>query len=323
MPLFDRYGRPVLSLRIQLNTTCNFKCFFCHMEGTDINGEELTPEEIEKVVKIAHDFGVNKVKITGGEPTLREDIVEIISRIRRHITGNISMTTNGTMLPKIAKDLKMAGLDRVNISLHSPDDERFQFITGTRMIGRVLEAVRSANQAGLTPVKINFVVLKDLNVNDIPRMLEMAAENNAILQLIEYETDREGENSEEYRKYHISLTPIEDDIKRRSIGVEYNDLHNRPRYLMKNDHGIVKVEFVKPQRNPDFCAHCTRLRITSRGEFKTCLMRSDTNIPFKGVSDEEKLKELFKMAVSLREPYWKPGDEQAEETYGTAVFDSK
>ncbi|WP_297216820.1 GTP 3',8-cyclase MoaA [Thermoplasma sp.] len=324
MPLFDRYGRPVLSLRIQLNTTCNFKCFFCHMEGTDINGEELTPDEIERIVKISHDFGVNKIKITGGEPTLRPDIVEIIERIRRHITGNISMTTNGTMLPKIAKDLKAAGLDRVNISLHSPDDERFHFITGTWMLKRVMEAVRSANDAKLTPVKINFVVLKDLNVKDIPRMLEIAAENNAILQLIEYETDREGEYSEEYRKYHVSLNPIEEEIRKRSIDVEYNDLHNRPRYLIRSNAGLVKVEFVKPQRNPDFCAHCTRLRITSRGEFKTCLMRSDTNIPFKGITDENVLKDLFRKAVALREPYWKPGDEQRiEESDSGEILDLK
>ncbi len=317
MAIYDNYGRPVISLRIQVNTTCNFKCFFCHMEGTDINGGELTAEEIEKVVKAAHDLGVNKIKLTGGEPTLRNDIVDIVRRIRKHISGNISMTTNGTMLPKLASELKKAGLDRVNISMHSPNEERFYVITGTPMLDRVIDAVKAANDVGLVPVKINFVVLKDLNVNDIPKMIEIAAENNAILQLIEYETDREGEKTEDYKKYHMPLDVIEREISAISIGEERNALHNRPRYTLITEHGKVKVEFVKPQRNPDFCANCTRLRITSRGEFKTCLMRSDTNIMFRGISDEAELKNLFKKAVSLREPYWKPGDEEAKDEKDT------
>ena len=95
-------------MRIQVNTTCNFKCFFCHMEGTGVHSEFMSPEEIEKVVETAHRWGVNKIKLTGGEPTLRRDIIEIIQRIRKHITGNISMTTNGIMLSRIANELKEA-----------------------------------------------------------------------------------------------------------------------------------------------------------------------------------------------------------------------
>ncbi|BAB60222.1 molybdenum cofactor biosynthesis protein moaA [Thermoplasma volcanium GSS1] len=324
MVLTDLYGRPVLSLRIQLNTTCNFNCFFCHMEGTEISGEALKPEEIERVVKIAHKFGVNKIKLTGGEPTLRRDLIDIVKRIRKYITGNISMTTNGVMLPILAYELKKAGLDRVNISMHAFDEDTFQAITGVNSRDRIIKAIDAANEAGLTPVKINFVVLRDLNVDQIPDMIELAAEKHAILQLIEYETTREGESSKEYLKYHMPLDSLEKEIADKALSIERNELHNRPRYIIRTQAGEVKVEFVKPQRNPDFCAHCTRLRITSEGEFKTCLMRSDTNVKFKGINDEKTISELFRQAVLRREPYWRPGDEvRQNEVLAKSIIQNK
>ncbi|MGC8608650.1 MAG: GTP 3',8-cyclase MoaA [Thermoplasmata archaeon] len=320
MVIYDNYGRPALSLRIQVNTTCNFKCFFCHMEGTSINGSEMSPEAIERVIKAAHDLGVNKVKFTGGEPTLRRDIVEIIKRTRDHITGDISMTTNGVMLPKLAKQLHDAGLNRVNISMHSPDDDTFHFITGTEFLPIVKKAVDSANDAGLVPVKINFVVLKGVNVNQIPEMISLAAEKHAILQLIEFETTRENEDSYEYRTYHMGLGDIEDQIRKRSISVKHNELHNRPEYEIPTDLGNVIIEIVRPMRNPDFCAHCTRLRLTADGNFKTCLMRSDNSVYIGNIREDADLKTAFVKAVKRREPYWKPGDEIDENDEVPDIF---
>ena len=223
----DNFDRPVYSMRIQVNTTCNFKCFFCHMEGTGVHSEFMSPEEIEKVVETAHRWGVNKIKLTGGEPTLRHDIIEIIQRIRKHITGNISMTTNGIMLSRIANELKEAVLDRVNISLHSIDRDKFEFITGVDAIDTVIDGIRAAHSAGLSPVKVNFVVLKDLNVDQIPLMMELAAREKFVLQLIEFETTRELEDYEEFVKYHVPLDEIEKGMADRSVRIEFNDLHHR------------------------------------------------------------------------------------------------
>lgn len=310
--LTDNFGRPVKSMRIQVNTTCNFKCFFCHMEGTGMDSSTLTPREIERVVEIASKWGVDRIKFTGGEPLLRPDIVEIVERTRKHVRGNISMTTNGYMLPEYAKSLKEAGLDRVNISLHSLDRDTFEFITGTDSIDKVREGIKAARDARLDPIKINFVVLKGVNVDQVPRMITLSAEENVTVQFIEFETNRENENSEEFMKYHYDLNVIERKLKKRAIRIEHNDLHNRPIYTVREGDGTSRIEFVKPMHNYDFCNNCTRIRLTSTGFLKPCLMRGDNyqNIisSIRKGGPEESLDEIYKKALLSREPYWKLED---------------
>lgn len=310
--LTDNFGRPVKSMRIQVNTTCNFKCFFCHMEGTGVNSSMLSPAEIERVVEIASRWGVDKIKFTGGEPLLRSDMVEIVERTRRHISGNISMTTNGFMLPKYAKSLKNAGLDRVNISLHSLDRETFEFITGTDSIDKVRDGIRSAKEAELEPIKLNFVVLKGVNVDQVPRMISLSAEEGITVQFIEFETTRENENTEDFLKYHYNLNLIERKIKKKAFRIEHNELHNRPIYSVREKEGISRIEFVKPMHNYDFCNNCTRIRLTSTGFLKPCLMRNDNyqNIisSIKKDKSEDHLDEIYKKTLLSREPYWKVED---------------
>ncbi len=309
----DDYGRTVRSMRIQVNTTCNFGCFFCHMEGTGVHSESLSADEIERVVSTASRWGVNKIKFTGGEPTLRRDILDIVKRTRKHITGNISMTTNGIMLPKLANDLKKAGLDRINISLHSIEKDKFEFITGVDAIEQVVDGIRAAHEAGFAPIKVNFVVLKDLNEDQIPLMIRLSAEENIILQLIEFETTRETENSEEFRKYHVPLNAIEESVASKAYKVEFNELHRRPRYHLEYEGKTAVVEFVKPMRNSDFCNHCTRIRLTSTGLLKPCLMRNDnlTNLisSIRDGESQEEIDKIFVKAAKAREPYWKKEDE--------------
>ena len=310
--LVDDFGRPVKSMRIQVNTTCNFHCFFCHMEGTEVNSFEMTAAEIERVVQVAAKWGVNKIKFTGGEPLMRRDIVEIVARVRKHISGDISLTTNGVLLVKKAEDLKKAGLNRVNISMHSIDRNGFKFITGVDALDQVKEGIKAAKDAGLGPIKINFVVLKDVNVHLVDRMIDFAAENDAILQLIEYETTKEAENSEDYQRYHYSLDPIEERIAAQALGEERNELHNRERYTIRNKGKPVSIEFVKPMHNTDFCNNCTRIRLTSTGQLKPCLMRSDnlTDIlhEIRKENRESNLDFIFRTAVKKREPYWRETD---------------
>lgn len=300
--MFDSYGRPLNSLRIQVNAICNFRCFFCHMEGTDENSSFLSPEEIEEVVEVAAKNGVNRIKFTGGEPLLRNDIEEIIHRTRKHISGDISLTTNGYFLSSRASSLKEAGLDRINISIHSLQLNRFKFITGTESINKVERGIDAALEAGLKPVKLNFVVLKGVNEDEIDEMISFAAGKGVILQLIEYETDKAGEMTEEYQRYHYDLRIIEDRLKGIANGVSYNSLHNRKRYSLDVGGRKVEVELVMPMRNADFCKHCTRLRVTARGEFQTCLNRKDQVFPFR---NNENIEEIMMRAVLSREPYWR------------------
>lgn len=306
--LYDNYGRPVNSMRIQLNAICNFHCIFCHMEGTERSMQYMTPEQIENVVAVAASHGVNKIKFTGGEPLLREDILEIVRRTRKHITGNISLTTNGVELPKLARGLKEAGLDRVNISMHAIDEYNFHFITDTKknFLPIVKQGIQAARDAGLGPIKINFVLMKNINEDQVDGMIKFCAENNSTLQLIEFEANREKEHSEEYLKYHVPLEPIERRIQQQAIDVEHNPLHNRERYTVKTDYGEVKIEFVKPMRNTDFCKHCTRLRLTADGQFKTCLLRENDYFDIKDMlGDESEIDSMYREAVKARVPYWR------------------
>lgn len=306
--LYDNFGRPVNSMRIQLNAICNFHCIFCHMEGTERSMQYMTPEQIENVVAVAASHGVNKIKFTGGEPLLREDILEIVRRTRKHITGNISLTTNGVELPKLAKGLKEAGLDRVNISMHAIDEYNFHFITDTKknFLPIVKQGIQAASDAGLGPIKINFVLMKNINEDQVDGMIKFCAENGSILQLIEFEANREKEHSEEYIKYHVPLEPIERRIQKQAMDVEHNPLHNRERYTVKTDYGEVKIEFVKPMRNTDFCKHCTRLRLTADGQFKTCLLRENDYFDIKDMlGDEGEIDNMYRKAVKARVPYWR------------------
>ncbi len=317
----DDYGRPVTSMRIQVNTTCNFKCFFCHMEGTGVHSEKMTPGEIERIVEIGHNMGVNSIKFTGGEPLMRNDIVDIVRRTRKHITGDISMTTNGFMLPVYAEKLKEAGLDRINISFHSLERESFQFITGTDSMDKVIEGIKAAKTAGIDPIKLNFVVLKEVNEDQIQRLVNLSALLGVRIQFIEYETTRENINSEDFQKYHVDLNPIEKEVIRSAVEVKHNILHNRPRYIVETENGYADVEFVKPMMNSDFCNHCTRIRVTSTGLLKPCLMRNDnyTDIlrEVRNGNSEERLINIYRKAVKGREPYWRENYEDSGEVLRT------
>ncbi|MGC8515063.1 MAG: GTP 3',8-cyclase MoaA [Thermoplasmata archaeon] len=307
--LQDSFGRPVSSLRVQVNTTCNFKCFFCHMEGTGIQANQLSRDEIIRIIKVAAKLGINKVKFTGGEPTLRSDIVDIVRETRAIVSGEISMTTNGTRLTAIATELKKAGLDRINISMHSIDPGAFEFITGMDALDRVVEGIKAAQRAGLNPVKVNFVALKGINEDQIWKMIENSADNDYTLQIIEYEVPRELEQSDDFRKYHYPLDSLESELSTRSIRTEHNSLHDRPLFNVPVSDGTAKVEIVRPMHSYHFCDNCTRMRVTSLGELKPCLMRSDNYTSVFGASRKHHtdgdIEKAFIQATDKREPYWR------------------
>lgn len=304
MTISDPYGRQVTNLRIAVTQRCNLHCIYCHKEGEDHPLDiEMTPNEIAQIITLAAGFGVEKIKITGGEPLIRNDIIEIVEETKQ-IAGikEVSMTTNGVFLGSFAQDLKRVGLDRVNVSLDSVDSEVHRMITGAYIVEEVLQGIIEAGRSGLSPVKINMVVLKDVNDKQIWQMFEFARKNNAILQLIELESPVENDF---YRKYHADLGLIEELLKRRAEQIIVRSMHHRKKYIL---HGGGEVEVVKPMHNTEFCDYCNRIRVTSDGKLKPCLMRSNNLIDLlsymrQGASDQE-LKKLFVKAVALREPFF-------------------
>lgn len=301
----DPYGRPVDNLRLSVTQRCTLKCFYCHREGEDYLAiREMTNGEIERIMRIAVSLDILKVKLTGGEPLLRTDIVEIVQGLS-HIPRlkEVAMTTNGILLHELAGSLKAAGLARINVSLGSLRPTGYKDITGVDCVGKVLAGIRAAVEVGLSPVKVNMVLLKGLNDDQVLSMMDFARNNSLVLQLIEFESPLpEGEY---YTKYHMGLDLVEEQLKASAVRTTMRRMQKRRKYFFK---GGGEVEVVRPMHNTSFCGSCSRLRVTSDGKFKPCLFRTDNLVDFltpmrSGASDEE-LKWLLLEAVSRRRPYF-------------------
>lgn len=305
--LQDSYGRTLTGLRVSVTQKCNLSCPHCHREGQPPARTEMTPEEIGKIVSIASSLGVRKVKITGGEPLLREDICDIVEAIRPHV-AEISLTTNGILLDRYASDLKRAGLDRINISIHSLSRESMIRIVGKDCVDEVKSGLSAAREAGLDPIKLNMVVLRGINHDEIPRMIEFASKSGAILELIELSTDRSGCNADYFKKHHYPLGELESRLASEASSITYNELHRRARYRLSSNGGEAVVELVRSMHNTVFCSNCTRLRLTSDGMLKGCLYENDGHLDVlkavrSGASPEE-ISGLFLSCVRTRKPYW-------------------
>ncbi|MDT7861417.1 MAG: GTP 3',8-cyclase MoaA [Saccharolobus sp.] len=303
----DRFGRPLEDLRITLTHACNFQCFFCHMEGEDGMENGLKKEDIILVAKIAKKFGIKSVKLTGGEPTLRRDLTEIIRGLKLLGYEDISMTTNGFLLKNLAFKLKEAGLDRINISLHAISRETFKKITGVDAFDKVIEGIKAAIDAGLRPIKLNFVVNKR-NINETFKFLDLA-ENLGVDEVHLIELHPVGLGKKAFTE-HDDLNVIEEQISRVAVKKEIRKKHFRPRYVLPS--GLI-VEVVKPYANPIFCAGCNRIRLSVDGKLKTCLYREDNVIDISDVfkSDfneevkEKLIEKAFMVAIAIREPNFK------------------
>lgn len=292
MLLKDSYNRPVSNIRISLTPKCNLKCIYCHREGEDKPEAELSLAQIEEILKVSEKFGIRSVKFTGGEPLLRKDIIDIVRAVPPAMES--SMTTNGILLGKYANDLKEAGMKRVNVSIDSINPETYKRITGFDQLGKVLDGMKAAEDAGLTPIKINMVVLEGINDHEIDDFLAYIRGNrNLVLQLIELMDFNSCE-------HHSKLDGLEDSLASRSKTIITRRMHHRKKYCLDG----AEVEVVRPRHNSEFCKFCTRLRVTSDGKLKPCLLRTDNHVDIRGKSGDE-LEELFKKAVALREPFYK------------------
>jgi len=305
--MIDRFGRPLEDLRITLTHVCNFECFFCHMEGEEGDNYILSKEDILLVAKVAKNFDINSVKLTGGEPTLRRDLVEIVRGLKQLGYRDVSMTTNGLLLKNLAYKLKLAGLDRINVSLHAISRETFKKITGVDAFDRVIEGIKSAIDVGLVPVKLNFVVNRR-NREEVFKFIELS-QNLGVNEIHLIELHPVGLGKLAFKE-HDDLREIEEYIEKISIKKQIRKKHFRPRYVLPS--GLI-VEVIKPYANPIFCAGCNRIRLSVDGKLKTCLYREDNVIDIldilKGEYSEDVKEELlgraFMIAIAIREPNFK------------------
>ena len=255
----DKYERPILSLRITITNRCNENCIYCHHDGMVSSKDEMTPEELYTICKVAKKIGVRKIRLSGGDPLVRKDIVEIVEKIASLDFKDISLTTNGVLLEKYAQDLKNAGLDRVNVSLDTLNRDTYKFVTNMDYLNEAKAGILKAVEVGLYPVKINMVIMKDINSNEVKDMFNFCKDHGIILQLIELIESENCDDDKFSAEYHYPLDSIEnkladiaDDVRERKF------MQGRKKYYINDG----EIEIVRPVDNSTFCANCSRLRIT-------------------------------------------------------------
>jgi len=255
----------------------------------------MSPEHIVNIIRTASKLGVKRVKFSGGEPLMRQDFEDILVNIPKF--RNVSATTNGVLLSKRAVSLKSAGLDRVNISLDTLQPETYANICRCNkdIHHMVLDGIQSAVHAGLTPVKLNMVMLKGINETELDDMISFVRlfDGDVILQIIE---------PMDFGNYggRVNMDAIEKNLGSRALEVVEREMHRRKKYLLDG----AEVEVVRPIDNSRFCAHCSRLRVTADGKLKPCLLVNDNLVDVSRAGIHE-LEPLFYKAVNLREPFYK------------------
>ena len=297
--LVDAFGRSVTDIRVSVTKRCNFGCIYCHDEGLGPvlrprmpHEDEMSVEEIERLLRIAREYGIRSVKFTGGEPLIRLDMEEIVDRAVRQIP-DVSMTTNGSMLAKRAEGLRSAGLKRVNVSIDSLDPAAFREIRKGEL-APVLLGIEAALRVGLKPVKLNLVVFKQ-TLPHIPAMIEHISHGDGLkLQLIQFMPELVGQ-----QEWMVDIDSLKKWLELRADQVLVREMHHRRIYLFNG----AEVEVVDPVYNAEFCMNCHRIRVTHQGELKGCLNRNDDLIATRGL-DDDGVRDAFRKVVANRVPYY-------------------
>ena len=274
--LRDSYNRPIRDLRVSLTDRCNFRCFYClpHGEPPIAPKEQmLSYEEIDYVCEIFVSLGIEKIRLTGGEPMLRRDIETIIrklSRLKSSGLQDLALTTNGYYLPDRAQGLKDAGLDRVTISLDSLKRDIFKRMTGVDVLDKVLNGIAAAKKAGLDPIKINAVIVRGHNEDEVADFAAFAREQDVKMRFIEFMPLDSGHEWE--RADVVSGKEIRERISERFPLVRVDvarGSETSARYRFA-DGAPGEIGIIAPVTEA-FCGACSRIRLTSDGQIRTCL----------------------------------------------------
>jgi cyclic pyranopterin phosphate synthase len=302
--ILDSFGRSINYLRISVTDRCNLRCIYC-MPPDGVpqmsHNEILSYEEIRAVVQAAAELGITKIRVTGGEPLVRADLPNLIKMFSQ-IEGiqELSLTTNGTLLKKYALELKQAGLSRVNVSLDTLKPDKFQYITRLGKLKDVLEGIEAAKEAGFQPVKINTVVMRGINddeILDFARMTYKDGWHVRFIELMPFKGIAEFVPSFELRQ-HISLLgklePCPDSI--RIAG-------NGPAMCYRLSGAKGTIGFISPLTETSFCSRCNRMRLTPDGKLRPCLLGEDEidlKMPLRNNASLEELKQLILKAVASK-----------------------
>jgi len=276
----DQFGREIDYLRISLIDHCNLRCIYCMpLSGLQFvpPPELLTAAEIETVGRAAIEAGFRRVRLTGGEPTLRADLVEIVARLAA-ITGmrDVAMTTNGLLLPKLASALRDAGLRRVNIHIDTLNPERVRQIMRWNDLARVWEGIRAAEDAGLTPIKLNTVVVRGHNDEDVVEIAALTRDRDWHVRFIELMPLGVDEAAATARDKYVSNRATRERIENALGPLEplpsQNPADESKNFRLAEARGV--VGFISPVSEP-YCGSCNRMRLTADGRFHLCLLRDD------------------------------------------------
>ncbi len=307
MLLTDKFGRRISDLRISITDRCNYKCVYCRSGSDGPQFPEMPIADYLRIARVFVGLGITKVRLTGGEPLLRRGLVEMVSELSRMRTVedtrlDIAITTNGHLLEDLAKPLADAGLARVTVSMDAVDPVRFARITRVpNGYERVLAGVRAAQRAGLNPVKLNCVLLRGFNDDQIPAFGRFARDEGVIVRFIEFMP------LEEDRVWSPEIVVTLDEVLQRMAEfMPLREVQRAPsetarRYVFED--GIGEIGVIAPVSHP-FCGHCSRVRVTSDGKIRTCLFSvREHNLAAlmeAGASDEQ-LADFIREVVDQKE----------------------
>jgi cyclic pyranopterin phosphate synthase len=301
--LIDPHGRVIDYMRVSITDLCNLRCVYCMPpEGVKLlsHSEILSYEEILKITRTAVELGIRKIRITGGEPLVRRGVIEFLSRLNE-LAGlaDIGLTTNGTLLARMAKDLKAAGLDRINISLDSLRRETFKAVTGHDRLDDVLDGIWTALKEGFNPVKINVVLLQGINEQDVPAFARLTLDKPLHVRFIErmpFAANHVPDSPDSFSARKVL------EIVERDVG-KLNPLDREPldgpatMFELENAQG--RIGIIDPVTG-HFCGTCNRLRLTARGTLRPCLLgptEIDIKTALREGASEAHLAEIIRQAV--------------------------
>jgi cyclic pyranopterin phosphate synthase len=307
VPLTDKFGRPITDLRISVTDRCNYKCVYCRTGNEGALYGDLPFADYLRMARVLVELGIQKVRITGGEPLLRRGVIDFVRQLARLRTADgdeldIALTTNGHLLADMAQPLKDAGLRRVTVSMDAVDPDRFARITRVPDgYDNVLAGIRASRRVGLWPVKVNCVLMRGFNEDQIIPFGMFAREEGVTVRFIEFMP------LEEDRVWSPNTVVTLDEILQR-MG-EYRPLVEIPHARSETarryrfDDGIGEIGIIAPVSHP-FCGHCSRIRITSDGKIRTCLFSiwdHDLHGQMRRGASDEELAEFIRGVIQKKE----------------------
>ncbi len=305
--LKDNFGRTFPYIRLSITDVCNFKCGYCLPNGYQIdksdNRKFLHLDEVRRLSKALSELGVNKIRLTGGEPTVRKDFFDIVKTIKENSgIKKTVITTNGYHLDKIAYKIKESGLDGINISIDSLNRETFKKVTSHDRLDEILRGIKILQDLKFDNIKINAVLLKGINdsENDFNQWSNFVEKNNIDFRYIELM--QTGDNLDYFKKYHVPAIKFTDYLKKNNWIIQTFGRNAGPAKNYLNPKFKGKFGIIAPY-SKDFCKSCNRLRITAKGDLRLCLFgNTGINIRHLMQKDEqiEELKDLILKQLNFK-----------------------